>query len=348
MEAFTSLYLHLSRGNIVYIQFLSILTIFSVSLNLSAQDFGIQENGRWTKIELFKHDNAWMNEACYINKNKCLYYLPLREDYDAKSLINYSSDKFCLDHQGELLEVNFPGKYNSVHSLYLCSIKNRTYLFSLQGLALKKNRDFYMQQENNKRNKHFYIQRDNKQLKVELFKHDNAWMNETCYSNQDECLYYLPLPEHYDATSHVNIYTAFNNYCRQLSGELLDVKDNEDYSYELCSFKNGTYLIGNQALYSKRNFGLHEHRGNFCELENDKISLSFKKIKLTDVFQLIADYRGLKLDIDKSLSLLTTPVDLKCIPWTEITINLSKKYNLNVNIVGSTMQVKQYPETPNF
>ena len=112
-----------------------------MSLNVSAKEFILMEGTfnkiKHTPIHLFKHDGAWMNEACFNNKTDCPYYsssLP-EEAPNLSPLAGHPAARYCTQVNGHSVTLND----NENNGWSFCLFKDRKYFVSSWGLYKKRN-----------------------------------------------------------------------------------------------------------------------------------------------------------------------------------------------------------------
>ena len=77
-----------------------------------------------------------------------------------------------------------------------------------------------------------------------------------------------------------------------------------------------------------------------CPDDSEHFSINFEEIDISSVFAVIADFRGLELKVDESISGSTT-VKFKCVHWQTFAEDMAAKHNLEVLVINDSLHVSK-------
>ena len=71
-----------------------------------------------------------------------------------------------------------------------------------------------------------------------------------------------------------------------------------------------------------------------------ELSLSFSNLQIKMAFAIIADYAGLKPNIDQSID-QSSPINIECTPWQDAAIELAREHHITLKIENGVMYVSK-------
>src|SRR5262245_18988478 len=71
-----------------------------------------------------------------------------------------------------------------------------------------------------------------------------------------------------------------------------------------------------------------------------QLQFSFSSLKVIEAFAILADFAGLKPDIDHSLT-QSEPMKFGCTPWQVVARDLADRHNLTVKIENGVLRVSR-------
>src|ERR1700741_2686470 len=71
-----------------------------------------------------------------------------------------------------------------------------------------------------------------------------------------------------------------------------------------------------------------------------QLQFNFSNLKVIEAFAILADFTGLKPDIDRSLT-QSEAMKFGCTPWRVVAKDLADRHNLSVKIENGTMHVSR-------
>ena len=71
-----------------------------------------------------------------------------------------------------------------------------------------------------------------------------------------------------------------------------------------------------------------------------QLQFSFSNLKVIEAFAILADFAGLKPDIDHSLT-QSEPMKFGCTPWQVVAKDLADRHNLSLRIENGSMYVSR-------
>jgi len=69
-----------------------------------------------------------------------------------------------------------------------------------------------------------------------------------------------------------------------------------------------------------------------------QLRFSFSNLKVVDAFAILADFAGLKPDIDHSLT-QSEPMKFGCTPWRVVAQDIANRHNLSLRIESGVLHV---------
>jgi hypothetical protein len=75
-----------------------------------------------------------------------------------------------------------------------------------------------------------------------------------------------------------------------------------------------------------------------AECPNGQLQFSFSNLKVVEAFAILADFAGLKPDIDHSLT-QSEAMKFGCTPWHVVAQELADRHNLSLRIENGVMHV---------
>ena len=73
---------------------------------------------------------------------------------------------------------------------------------------------------------------------------------------------------------------------------------------------------------------------------NGQLQFSFSNLKVGEAFAILADFAGLRAEIDRSLT-QSEPMKFGCTPWRVVAKDLADRHNLSLRIEGGSMYVSK-------
>ena len=71
-----------------------------------------------------------------------------------------------------------------------------------------------------------------------------------------------------------------------------------------------------------------------------QLQFSFSNLKVSEAFAIFADFAGLRVEIDRSLT-QSEPMNFGCTPWRVAAKNLADRHNLSLRIENGSMYVSK-------
>jgi hypothetical protein len=75
-----------------------------------------------------------------------------------------------------------------------------------------------------------------------------------------------------------------------------------------------------------------------AECAKDALTFNFSSIKVIEAYAILADFAGLKPEVDHSLQ-QSEPMKFVCVPWRVVAQDLADRHNLNLKIENGVMRV---------